>query len=340
MTTENRPKAPPPPTPRAGPPRVTWEPYQLDGIDVRLWRYPGPTRSGVPAVDPNYKFRESRGREFAWATWPHDGGAPAPCLLVGPKGSGKTTLVEQIAARSNVPVMRYNLNVGTSVRHLKGKLAAGDGRTFFSPGVCTMAMEQGAWLLLDEMSGATPPVALALFPVLEPGGAVLLEDEQPPRYVVRHPDFRIYATDNTIGNAQEDGRFNYSGTNPDVNEALLDRFGSTIQVGYLDKPDEHALVMAKVPGIDSDDLEGMIRVIDGVRRSGTIGVTLSTRTTIEWARRVAAGRVLADGTVKSYTGDDVAILACAESAFLCRVRSKAERDAIVETYRRVFGGGK
>ena len=327
---------PPPPAKKA-----TWEAHAIPGINVLLRRWTGTPRSGVPVIDPGYVFREDLVRELAWSAWPHDGGAPMNCLLVGPKGSGKTSLVLQVAARCGIPVYRVNLNVGTTVRHLKGRPAAENGGTMFVPGVATMAAEEGAWLVLDELSGVTPPVALALLPILEPDGAILLEDEQPPRYVQRHPDFRVFGTDNTIGAEQEEGRFSYAGTNSDMNEALMDRFGTTIQVGYLDPVKEVAAIRAVVPGIDMDDLEGLIRVARACRSQSDLGVSFSHRMLVDWARRVAAGVVGADGVMLPPSVDDSRILQAAYPAFLTRMRSRVERDAVAEHIRRIFsiGGG-
>jgi len=322
---------------KTGPVTYNWKDHALDGVDVRLRRCTGKKRPGVPAADPSYVFRENMVREFAWATWPHDDGPWTPCLLSGPKGSGKTSFVEQIAARCNVPVFRTNLNVGTTVRHLKGRQGAEAGRTVFIPGIVTMAMEQGAWLLLDELSGVTPPVALSLFPVLEPDGKVLLEDAQPPRYVRRHPDFRIFCTDNTIGAAQEEARFSYTGTNPDLNEALLDRIGSLIEVGYLEPELEHKAVAAKIPTIEATDLACMINVASAVRGSDEIGGGFSTRMLVEWARRAASGSIDARGVIhRPDPEDDSYILDAARSGFLNKMKSTVERDALIEVIRREF----
>lgn len=341
-------KAPPPP-PVAAPKKKTtkttgkWEAFNLptvnkDGIEelVPVRRFSGPRRDGVPNIDPHYVFRTEMVRELAWAVWPHDDGHPTPCLMGGPKGCGKTSLVMQLAARCNQPVFRINLNVGTTTRHLKGRVGAADGSTVFVPGIATMAMEAGAWLLLDEISGATPPVALCLFPMLEfsPPGEVILEDAQPPRYVERHPDFRVMATDNTIGAAQEETRFNYGGTNPEVNEALLDRFGSFIQCRYLDAQLEFDSILARVPGMDETVLEGMIRVARNVRDSSEIATGFSTRMVLEWARRYHAGLAQPKGAPKPYTYQ--AVLDIAYPAFLNKMRSKIEQDAIAETIRRIY----
>ena len=345
-------KRTPPPKPKAfGIATTTWKAFTIKGIDVRLWKATYKDAEGcevqplaVPTLDPDYVFREDMVRELAWAVWPHDQKKPyetekwTPCLISGPKGSGKTSLVTQIAARCNIPVYRANLNVGTTVRHLKGRLGAEGGKTVFVPGIATMAMEQGAWLLLDEISGVSTPVGLSLFPVLEPDGAVLLEDAQPPRYVNRAKTFRLFGTDNTLGAMQEEDRFLYSGTNPDMNAALLDRFGAFIEVPYLKDELEHRAVAGKVPTIDSMDLEGMIRVANAVRESREIGAGFSTRMLFDWARRVAAGKINGKGKVTRFDSieDDRAILDAADGAFLRKQPSEIERTAISEIIRRIF----
>ena len=326
-------KRPPPPSPVK---RGEWEPYAIPGIDVRLYRYSGARHSLVPHVDAYYRFREPLVREVAWSVWPHDGGAPTPMLITGPKGSGKTSLIMQIAAHCNVPVFRININVGTTVRHLKGHGGVAHGATVFHDGIATSAMEVGGWLLLDELSGATPPVALSLFPVLETDGAVLLEDAEPPRYVSRHSDFRVFATDNAIGAEMEESRFSYAGTNPDQNEALLDRFGSTIHVEYLAPDEEFGFILSKVPDIDVSDLEAILRIARNVRETKSIGATISMRTTWQWARRVAAGKVHATGATMKAARSDVAVFEAAFPTFLAKLRSVAERDVIVEVMRRIL----
>ena len=338
------------PKPKKSKARTAWKPATIAGCDVRLYRatyYDDDgdeiERHGVPAIDPNYHFNEAHVRELAWAVWPHDNEQPwhapnwTPCLITGPKGSGKTSLISQVAARMNIPVYRVNLNVGTTVRHLKGRIGAEPGRTVFVAGVATAAAEAGGWLILDEFSAISPPVSMALFPILEPEGEVLLEDAQPPRYVRRHPAFRIFATDNALGNAQENDRFSYAGTNADANEALLDRFGAFIEVSYMNKEDEASTVAAKVAGIDGDTLEGMIRVADSVRQSREVAGGFSFRMLIDWARRVSAGQVNAKGKrVPTSPDNDNHVLEAAQGAFLRRQKSSVEKQAIVEVIRRLF----
>ena len=339
------------PTTKAKPPRKPreWEPLSLPGIDVRLYQAINYDEDGdlciphgVPPIDPNYVFREDLVRELAWAVWPHDNPKPwackswTPCLITGPKGSGKTSLVMQLAARCNIPVWRVNMNIGTSVRHLKGRIGAEAGRTVFVPGIATAAAESGGWLLLDEFAAISPPVAMALFPILEPEGAVLLEDAQPPRYVRRHPEFRIFATDNALGASQESTRFSYAGTNSDMNEALLDRFGSFIDCPYMDQATEKLCISSKVPNLDHDHLTGILRVAEGVRQSREVSGGFSTRMLLDWARRIAAGQVNTRGKPIDVGDDDSHVLQAAYGAFLRRQKSSVERDTLIEIIRRMF----
>lgn len=336
-TTPAKPIDPATETPRV----IRWEVFQIPGVNVPLRRcitHNGKLRPAVPKIDPSYVFREEHVRELSTCVWPSDGGDWMPMLLSGPKGSGKTSLVEQVAAHCGIPVYRINCNVGTAVRHVKGRTGAIQGQTVFVPGVATLAMENGAWLLLDEISGATPPVALSLFPILEPEGAVLLEEAQPPRYVNRHPDFRCFGTDNTIGAAMEAQRFEYRGTNPDQNAALLDRFGGFAEIGYLAEAAEHAAIAAKVPTIDSDALTGIIIVANNIRATAELP-GFSTRMVLNWARRIAMGKVDAQGR-QMLTGDYQLstdwIVECAKPAFLDKQRSAVERDAMTEIIIRQF----
>ncbi len=333
----------PPPAPSKTRPRtkrpavIETVPHQIQGLDIYLERRTGAAGPNVPKIDPAYVFRPDLVEEISYSAFPPEGARPLPSLFVGPKGCGKTSLILQVAARLNIPVYRINLNVGTTTRHLKGHRGALPGRTVHYEGIAIRAMEEGAWLVLDELSGATPPVALALFPLLEHDGEVLLEDAEPPRYARRHPAFRVFATDNTIGAGAEESRFSYSGTNPDVNEALLDRFGGVVEVGYLDPASEHKAVKAIVPEIPDIVLEGMIRAFGGLRKS-SIDFGFSTRMVVSWAQRLVFSGRRASGALIDVQDPKALyrVVPSARIAFLNSMRSSLDRDAAQEVLLRFF----
>ena len=134
----------------------------------------------------------------------------------------------------------------------------------------------------------------------------------------------------------EQDRFSYAGTNADMNEALLDRFGSFIEVPYMSKSVEQTAIASKVPDLDGDTVEGLVRVADAVRQSREVSGGFSTRMLLDWGRRIAAGRIDARGRALPEEDDDSHVLAAAYGAFLRRQKSTVERDAIAEVIRRVF----
>lgn len=289
-----------------------------------------------PALDPNYRFRVEILRDLQWGFNPHDGGTPCPVLLAGPRGAGKTSVVKQYGAIARQPVVRVGCHPAMTARGLMGRLHVRDGSTVLVPGPVTFAMERGLWLLLDEVSGLVPEVANTLLPVLEPDGEVFVMDSESdtPRYITRHPNFRVALTDNVLGAKQEGKRFQYTGTHSDQNEAFMDRIGVTIHVPYLGIDEEFALVKAKVPGIDPDDLDGMCRVARNVRAMDS-SVDFSTRAVLDWARRWVGGIFNADGTVTAHT-EDRQILEVAGAAFLDKVSNAMDRDAIIEVIKRIY----
>lgn len=326
-----------------------WERGALPGGLVLVWRRTEPLAhaEGLPAVQApssSYRWREDLARELTRAVWPHDGQEPLSILLVGPKGTGKTSVVKELAAHARVPLFRVNGSGGLTETKLKGRRIALGGSQEFLAGPLTLAMETGAWLLIDEFSGLPPEVALTLFPVLEPGESVLLEEAIPPRFVRRHPDFRIFATDNVIGAAQEDSRFAYVGAHPDTNEALLDRFGLTLQVDYMPVEEEVRRLWALFPGLPQWHYRTMVRMCLEVRQAKDLGIAFSTRMLTDWCRLHWLGYQSPDGSLDrpreegarpySQAGADL-LMAAAERAFLSKMSSADDRQALLEWMARV-----
>ncbi|WP_144142014.1 AAA family ATPase [Paraburkholderia sp. BCC1884] len=142
-------------------------------------------------------------------------------MLIGHTGAGKTSLIEQVAARSLHGVLRSNMNGQTTVGDFVGFWTVKGGETLWVDGVLPTAMREGLWLIVDEIDFAEPSILAALTAVLEPHGRLVLK-EKGNEIVAPHPAFRLFATANAVG-AMSQFRHLYQGSNL-MNEAFLDRW--------------------------------------------------------------------------------------------------------------------
>nr|WP_314561321.1 AAA family ATPase [uncultured Pseudomonas sp.] len=217
--------------------------------------------------------------------------------LVGPTGAGKTSVVEQIAARMRYPLRKVNAHSRMEMPELIGQMSlqcdpvTGDQQTVFAHGPLALAMKEGSIFLLDEADFLDPAVMAGLNAVLEGGALVLAENRG--EVIVPHPNFRFIITCNTRGQGDETGL--YTGT-LSQNLASWDRY-RMLEVSYLTKEEELAVLQATLPQVDATILSTMIDVANGVRqqfignpdqalKAGQSGltVTFSTRTLLRWAR--------------------------------------------------------
>jgi cobaltochelatase CobS len=155
-------------------------------------------------------------------------------LLIGHTGTGKTSLIEQAAARTDHGVLRSNMNGQTTVGDFVGFWTVKGGETIWVDGVLPTAMRAGLWLIVDEIDFAEPAILAVLTAVLEPAGRLLLK-EKGNEIVVPHSSFRLFATANAVG-AMGQFRHLYQGANL-MNEAFLDRW-RVYHLDYLPPHDE------------------------------------------------------------------------------------------------------
>ena len=269
----------------AKPKRAALEKHKIPGTNIYFHRLPGFTHPYVPEVDPGYVFREDLVQEVSYCLETRTN-----CMLIGDAGSGKSTLVEQLAAQLHMPLRRLNLNGESDTTVLMGR----DYPTMTPEGVRTMefrlgpfaeAVRLGYWTLLDEIDAALQPVIFCLQQVLEDGGKLILEDAD-GTIIEKHLNFRLFATANTICIAGRN-RMLYSGTTQRMNEATLDRFGALLHVQYMDSVLEEQVISQKVPKLDSDFVKAIVRIANETRKNlqdDRLACTFSTRRCLQWAQ--------------------------------------------------------
>nr|WP_181374678.1 AAA family ATPase [Pectobacterium carotovorum]AKG47513.1 Aerobic cobaltochelatase subunit CobS [Pectobacterium carotovorum] len=164
-----------------------------------------------------------------------------PAYLWGHAGTGKSSLPTQIAARLGRPLIRSQHTASTEESHITGQILAKDGRTYFEPGLLTLAMKHGFVYLADEYDFAYPQILSLYQPVLEGEPLVLKEATPDWRRTIKHKHFAFIATGNTNGSGDETGL--YQGTNQQ-NAANFSRFALVAKVEYMPAEQEKAILVA------------------------------------------------------------------------------------------------
>jgi cobaltochelatase CobS len=210
-------------------------------------------------------------------------------MVQGYHGTGKSTHVEQVAARLNWPLIRINLDGHVSRIDLVGRdaIVVKDGRqvTEFREGLLPWALQRPIALVFDEYDAGRPDVMFVIQRVLESSGRLTLLDQS--RVIRPHPAFRLFATANTIGLGDTTGL--YHGTQQ-INQAQMDRWSIVTTLNYLPHDNEVEIVLAKAKHYRTDQgrdiVSKMVRVADLTRNAfmnGDISTVMSPRTVITWA---------------------------------------------------------
>ena len=258
---------------------------QVFGIDSGM-QVPAFSRPNehVPDVDDAYCFDRDTTMAILVA-FAHN----RRLLIQGHHGTGKSSHIEQVAARLNWPTVRVNLDSQITRIDLIGKdaIVLRDGRqvTEFREGILPWSLQRPMALVFDEYDAGRPDVMFAIQRVLEHDGRLTLLDGN--RVIRPHPAFRLFSTANTIGLGDATGL--YHGTQP-LNQGQLDRWNLVATLDYLPPPDEIRIVLAKVPGFDTEvgrkTVAAMVAVAN-LTRAGFVAADLATvmspRTVITWA---------------------------------------------------------
>jgi cobaltochelatase CobS len=242
------------------------------------------TDEHVPPVDPDYLFdRDTTLAILAGFA------RNRRVMITGYHGTGKSTHVEQVAARLNWPCIRINLDSHVSRIDLVGKdaIVLQDGKqvTEFKDGMLPWALQNNVALCFDEYDAGRPDVMFVIQRVLEVSGRLTLLDQK--RVITPHPAFRLFATANTVGLGDTSGL--YHGTQQ-INQGQMDRWSIVATLNYLPHDREVDIVQAKVDhyaGKDGrDTVNKMVRVADLTRNAfmaGDLSTVMSPRTVITWA---------------------------------------------------------
>jgi cobaltochelatase CobS len=210
-------------------------------------------------------------------------------MIQGYHGTGKSTHIEQVAARLNWPCVRINLDSHISRIDLVGKdaivLRDGQQVTEFREGLLPWALQSPTALVFDEYDAGRPDVMFVIQRVLEVEGKLTLLDQN--RIIRPHKAFRLFATTNTVGLGDTTGL--YHGTQQ-INQGQMDRWNIVATLNYLAPEQEIDIVLAKVPSLESAEgharAAAMVELANMTRAgfiNGDISTVMSPRTVITWA---------------------------------------------------------
>jgi len=248
-------------------------------------------------------------------------------LIQGRHGTGKSTHIEQVAARLNWPCVRVNLDGHITRLDLVGRdvitLREGLQVTEFAEGMLPWSLQRPVALVFDEFDAGRPDVMFVIQRVLETDGRFTLVDQN--RVITPHPAFRLFATANTVGLGNLNGMYHGA---QQLNHSQLDRWNVTATLNYLPSEEERDIVAARVPDLvgranGSETIAAMVAVAGLTRdgfTAGDISTVMSPRTVISWAENL------------EIFGD---VGRAFSLAFLNRC-DEAEQSIVAEYYQRVF----
>jgi cobaltochelatase CobS len=276
----------------------------------------------VPDVDPDYLFDRTTTLAIL-AGFARN----RRVIVTGYHGTGKSTHIEQVAARLNWPCVRVNLDSHISRVDLIGKdaIVIRDGMqvTEFRDGMLPWALQHNVALCFDEYDAGRPDVMFVIQRVLEVSGKLTLLDQN--KVIRPHPAFRLFATANTVGLGDTTGL--YHGTQQ-INQGQMDRWSIVTTLNYLPHDNEVEIVLAKAQSYRTaegrDTINKMVRVADLTRNAfmnGDISTVMSPRTVITWAENADIFRDLAFAFRVTFLNK------CDE----------LERPIVAEFYQRCFG---
>lgn len=305
--------------------KKTTNDIEYGGVKLPLWT--GKKHALIPTKGAEIWYSEEQTKAIATALKSN-----IACLLIGETGTGKTSILRDLAHKRKQPYLRVNMNGYTSPDELIGSKSAQKGSTFFEDGVIIQAMREGMLLVMDEIN-ATPPDCLFLL-------HSLLDDERkitlPTGEVVTpHPEFRFFATMNP----------DYAGTKG-LNAALTDRFGIILQIDPMDAEKEKDYLVKQ--GIKEDHADIMVQIALRARESYALyknpssnkkatplPIFISTRTLLQWGDLVKEGISFADSfrySVVNKVTEDEDVRSALRDLYFATVKQEPDSDNVTSAY--------
>jgi cobaltochelatase CobS len=304
-------------------PDTTVDAKKVFGIDASM-KVPAFSKPNeyVPDLDPAYRFdRDTTLAILAGFSFNRR------VMIQGYHGTGKSTHIEQVAARLNWPCVRVNLDSHISRIDLVGKdaIVVRDGMqvTEFREGILPWALQHPVALVFDEYDAGRPDVMFVIQRVLEQSGKLTLLDQN--KVIRANPSFRLFSTTNTIGLGDTTGL--YHGTQQ-INQGQMDRWNIVTTLNYLAHDKEVDIILAKAPHYNNAEgkkkVAAMVRVADLTRNAfinGDISTVMSPRTVLTWAENAEIFKDIGFGFRVTFLNK------CDE----------LERATVAEFYQRCFG---
>lgn len=290
--------------------------------DFEVFGFKEPQAGYTPKIDESYVFDKNTTKAILASLMFNQ-----KALIQGMHGTGKSTHIEQVAARLNWPCVRINFDSQITRMDLVGKdiIKLKDGKqvTEFKEGIIPFAMKNNIILVLDEYDAIKTDVSFVIHRMLEAEGKFFLLEENEVINPSEH--FRLFATSNTLGNGDDLGI--YHGTNL-INQAQLDRWNIVVNLDYLNEKYEVEILIKKLPFLKNDIYNNLPKMMVSLAnltrnafKNGDISSLISLRTLISW-------------------GKNIEIFNNVKEAFILSFFNKIsfeEKQIIVELYQRVFG---
>ena len=244
--------------------------------------------SFIPEVNPMYEIDPELACDILQA-WELN----EKVLCYGPTGAGKSSLIEQLCARTSRPFIRLNCTGDMDSSMIFGQLTAKDASTVWVDGAVTEAVRYGAVFAWDEWDVTPPEISMGLQWLLEDNGKLFLKEmpgNTKDKQITPHEHFRIVAIGNTQGQGDDTGA--HAGTNVQ-NSATLDRFGTAVYVDYLHPLVEEKMLLNKWPlNINAKAAKELVKLANLIRqgyKAGQFNLTVSPRSLFSICRKVVAG---------------------------------------------------